>query len=49
MKVVVYHKYSVINEVGTVMEGTVIDGKVIVGLGKLLVKPGAVTAVGTVI
>ena len=41
----VYQKYSVVNEVGTVMEGMVIDGKVIVGLGKLLVRPGAVTAV----
>ena len=45
----VYQKYSVVNEVGTVMEGTVIDGKVIVGLGKLLVMPGAVTAVFAVI
>lgn len=41
----VYQKYSVVNEVGTVMVGMVIDGKVIVGLGKLLVTPGAVTAV----
>ena len=29
MKVVVYQKYSVANAVGTVIEGTVIDGKVI--------------------
>ena len=28
MKVVVYQKYSVVNEVGTVMVGMVIDGKV---------------------